>query len=248
MKNLFKNIISASVFAVSLSAIAETTEYQTHISAKFNHPEIVVRISMKSIPSGDVKTILDGFENQIASGVEYKSGDRLQLGFMINRFRELDDGRLLLEEPDMQAMPIEFTPILNSTFKYLRQQKDVVESIDDSLYLNFPIISQAIAVHKNYQSSDSLLLERIEPENSQSGWWVHVKGDSNSENYSLTSLYQFAIDRPDLVKYLALPVGSKIFNIKGNEITIELNGVQTEFKQGSYVAELNKVILATKPR
>lgn len=247
MKNLFRKILGASaIAAASTPAVSEIVEYETKVEKTSEQPAIVIRISDKAIPEQDVKVILEGFEEQIASGVRFKDEETLQLGFMLNQFKKLDDGRLVLEEPDMFSFPINFIPSMNYTFKTLRNQKDVVESVGSNVELNFPNIRQAIAVHKDYKSSAAVMLERINPEDSQSGWWVHVQGDTSPENYSLTSLYQFALDRPDLVHYLALPVGAKAYDIKGSPIRIAINDREVTFQDGSYLSELNKKLKVKK--
>jgi len=238
---MFKKIFSAGVIAAaSTTSIAEAKEYQTHSNIKYGQPEIVVRVSDSAIPEQDIKTILEGFEEEVSKGVKYNVGESLQLGFMLNQFSGLKDGRLILEEPDMKSLPIKFIASMNYTFKTLRQQKDVVESIETNVDLAFPTLREAIAVHKNYKTSKAIVLERVSPEGSQSGWWVHDQSDSNPDNYALTSLYQFALDRPDLVKYLALPIGSKVFDIKGAKIQISLNDQNLAIKKGSFIDELNK--------
>ncbi len=247
MKKLLTKLLSLGAIAVaSTSGASEEIEYQTNIDSTLGQPEIVVRVSDQAIPPQDVKIILKGLEEEINSGARYKSGETLQLGFMLNQFEKLKDGRLILEEPDMKSFPIKFIPSMNNTFKTLRKQKDVVESIGKNIELNFPSIRQAIAVHKDYKSAKVVLLERIAPEGSQSGWWVHIPGDAKTEDYSLTSLYQFALDRPDLVQYLALPIGAKVYDGKGNPIKIYLNDNEVKFKDGSYLTELNKRIRAEK--
>jgi hypothetical protein len=247
MKNIYKILFSLGAMGmVSTTDASQEVEYQTNLDKKIGQPEIVVRISDRVVPPQDVKIILNGIEAEIKNGVRYKAGETLQLGFMLNRFEELSDGRLILEEPDMKSFPIKFIPSMNNTFKTLRNQKDVVESIGKNIELNFPSIRQAIVVHKDYKLAKAVLLERIAPEGSQSGWWVHLKGDSKPEDYSLTSLYQFALDRPDLVQYLALPVGAKVYDIKESPIKIYFNDKEATFQDGSYLAELNKRISAKK--
>jgi len=238
---MFKKLFGAGVIAAaSASTVAETIDYQTNNNIKYGHPEIVIRISDSAIPPQDIKTILKGFEEEVSKGVKYNNGESLQLGFMMNQFSSLKDGRLILEEPDMKSFPIKYIPSMNYTFKTLRQQKDIVESIKSNLVLSFPSLSEAIAVHGNYKTSKTIVLERVDPEGSQSGWWVHDQSDSNSENYSLTSIYQLALDRPDLVKFLAFPVGTKAYVIKEKNIKVSINGNEEAIKKGSYLSELNK--------
>lgn len=229
-----------AIAVASATQAGEITEYQTSLGDKLNHPNIVVRVSKASILSIDVNKILDGFEDEIKNGVKYKAGETIQLGFTLNQFSELEDGRLLLEEPDMVSLPIKFVPSMNFTFQTLRNQKDVVESISN-VNLTFPTLRQAIAVHKDYKVSKAVMLERIAPEDGQSGWWLHVQGDSVAEDFSLISLYEFAMGRPDLVKFLALPVGAKAYQIDGAPIQVSINDVEVMFEKGSYISELNKL-------
>lgn len=93
MKNLFRKIFGAgAIAAASTSAVSETVEYETKVEKTSGQPAIVIRISDKAIPEQDVKVILEGFEEQIASGVRFKDEETLQLGFMLNQFKKLDDG------------------------------------------------------------------------------------------------------------------------------------------------------------
>jgi len=150
----------------------------------------------------------------------------------------LDDGRLILAEPDMTSFPINFIPTMNATFKYLRQHKDVVESVNTEMM--FPGITEALSVHKDYINSDALTLERHEPEGSLSGWKVSVEDDFDESKHSLVSLYQMALDRPDLIKYLALPNGVKVQDFKGKGIDIYIDDVKVDYCEDSYLAILTK--------
>lgn len=239
MRNLFKKLFSTGA-TKSTSTVSGITEYQTNLDRSLNHSDIVIRISKKAVIPQDVQIILDYFEKQILAGVQFKSGETLQLGFVLNQFKELDDGRLLLQEPDMVSFPIQYTSSMDFTFITLRNQKDVVESIDRTLDFDFPAITQALMVHKDYKSSHALRLDRSASDGVRSGWWVHTNDDFNPDDYYITSIYQFALDRPDLVKYLALPVGYRVCEIKGKPFKILLNNNEVHFQDGSYLAELNK--------
>jgi len=234
-----KTKIYLTLGAIVLSSNTYAEEYQTNFDKIQNQPPIVINITDNTIPSNDVTAVLRGLEHQIKGGTRFKDGETLQLGFMVNQFSLMDDGRLRLEEPDMKSVPVKFLPTMNYTFKTLRAQKDIVESIG-STQLSYPSVQQAIAIHKDFKTASAVLLERVAPEESQSGWWVHVR-NSQPEDYSLTSIFQFALERPDLVKFLALPVGAKIYIIKGSPIKIFIDDKEVEILTGSFLAELNKV-------
>jgi hypothetical protein len=238
MKKLLKRIFKSAFKDTSLKKeICEIIEYQTNLTEEYNHPEIVIRISSPLIPKNDITTIINWLECEIRNGVSFEAGQKLQLGFMVTEFQSLLGGRLILEEPDMKSFPIIFTPTLNMTFKTLRRQKDVVESLEGDIPPDFPSIMQGVVVHNNYKKHKSIMLERTPPEGEQSGWWVHVKGKHKTKNYMSISLYQLALDRPELVKYLGLPVNSKTTLHKGLLTSIELADNKMNLIEGSFLSE-----------
>jgi len=227
---------------VSASVVSGKCEYRSDEIG--DHPIIVIRISDESIPPQDVKAVMEGLEYQIRQGEEFKPGESLQLGFILNQFSQLDDGRLILQEPDMKSIPVSFVSTMNYTFKTLRVQKEVVESIGKNTPLDYPSVQQAIAVHKDYAQSKSVMLERIAADDEQSGWWLHRQGGSKTEDYQLISLFQFAVERPDLVKFLALPQGSKTHIIENAPIRIFNNNEEIQIRERSFLADFNRKILS----
>ena len=54
------------------------------------------------------------------------------------------------------------------------------------------------------------------------------------------SLYQLAIERPDLVKFFALPAGMQAI-AAGNVIEIRKDDKKMPLVEGSFISELNRV-------
>nr|WP_086940744.1 hypothetical protein [Thaumasiovibrio occultus] len=242
MKPTFLRVLSLISLAwLSIAHAGEVIEFQTNLDSTIDHPNIVIRISDAAIPAADATTILAGFEQAIASGVRYQAGESIQVGFIINEFVALADGRLLLVEPDMVSLPIAFVPHMDFTLRTLRNQKDIVESTDVPLNITFTTVSEAIAVHKDFATAEALMLARSEPEGLLSGWWLFHPTDDDPNNYLWISLYEFAQARPDLVKFLALPPHSEVLVIKDEPLQLFYHEQALPIAKRSYVEALNKL-------
>ena len=217
--------------------------YTTCACARFGHPEIQIRVSSNAVPQGDIAWFLQFLEDRVAAGAQFRAGQTLQVGWMITRIEEASERLLRVTEPDMQVVPIRFVDSIDRTLMHLRNQKDVVESLQPAPSLAFPSLQQSAVTHKSYKAARRLLLTRYEPRDADSGWMItnlDDTSDANSpENYVLVSLYQLGIDRPDLIRFLAVPAGLQVV-IDG---FVGVLGPDGEISQapGSYLAELNRL-------
>jgi len=125
----------------------------------------------------------------------------------------------------------------------LRRQKDVADSIGNHIELDYPSVQQTIAVAKTYAASNSVMLERMVANDEQSGWWLHLQGESKPEDYQSISLFQFAVECPDLVKFLALPTGFKVEVVENAPIRIFKNNEEVQIRERSFLADYNRKIM-----
>jgi hypothetical protein len=229
----------------SQGAAAEV--YETSRCSEYGQPEFQFRVTNKAIPDVDIQLFLSDLEQLVANGERFKIGETMQIGWMITKLASGPNGRLVITEPDMKAIPIEFVDSLDNTLLHLRVQKDSVESLGKDVALAFPSLRQSIVVHKNYRAARQLTLERVDRKEDDrtddSGWWLldqaDKAGNQNVDNFMKISLYQLAIDRPDLVKFLAIPRGYII--VVSPKGVIALKGSnQVQFLEGSFLSELNK--------
>jgi len=211
---------------------------------RFGHPEFRIRVSNKAIPDADVAWFLHFLESRVAEGEKFSGGQSLQVGWMYTKIEDTDDGFLRIAEPDMQQIPVRFIDSVDSTLVHLRNQKDVVESLVAEVAPEFPSLQNSVVVHVDYKSASRILLTRAEPADANdSGWWFtdldDKEGSQDPSRFTKTSLYQLAIDRPDLVKFFAVPADLRVY-IKGPVIAVLGPESEIEQKPGSYLSELNR--------
>jgi hypothetical protein len=172
---------------------------------EFGHPELCFEYDPEIIHDPDINFLRNFFEYKVESGVIFKTDETIQIGWMLCKFQLREDGCLYILEPDFESFPIVFVDSVTNTLRHLRQQKDAVESIYGNVELTFPSILGSICVSKTYKNATSAFLSREAPEDRFSGWFIQDLESGGDEGYELISLYDFACNRPDLVKFLAFP-------------------------------------------
>ena len=85
---------------------------------------------------------------------------------------------------------------------HLRNQKDIVRSLSPSVAPYFPSLRQSAVVHVNDKEASRVLLTR--------GAAGDEAGSQDPIRFVKPSLYQFGVDRPDLVKFFAVPTGLQV--------------------------------------
>ena len=220
------------------AAVRSTTECR-----RFGHPEFEVRFSSR-IVSQDVDWLLRYLENRVSGGSKFQHGETMQVGWMVTMLEDGTEGKLRVKEPDMKVVPVQFIDSVTHTLLHLRTQKDVVESLVPRVDPDFPSLVHSVVVHANYKSARRVLLTRAAAEGADSGWWLtdldDTEGAQDPTRFSRTSLYQLGVDRPDLIKFFAMPAGLQVVI---EDAYIGVIGADGELKQapGSYLSELNRV-------
>jgi hypothetical protein len=225
------------------SQVVSGKVYETSRCSEYGHPEFQFRVTNKAVPAEDIRWFQSWLEQSVANGERFKAGETLQIGWMVTKLASGPNGRLVITEPDMKAVPIEFVDSLDNTLLHLRAQKDSVESLGKDVELAFPSLRQSAVVHKNYKAANQIVLERLKGDGADSGWWLldptDRVGGQNAANFMKISLYQLAIERPDLVKFLAIPPGYRIAVIPEGIIAFK-GSSEIQFLEGSFLSELNK--------
>jgi len=233
----------AAFFSATAAVSADAAVYTTTKCKQFGQPEFQINVSDKTIPAEDIALMLSNLEELVANGERFKANQTMQFGWMITKFSEAPDKTLKILEPDFKAIPIEFVDSFNNTLKHLRSQKDALESVSKQLPLTFPSLAQGLVVHKNYKRSNQVLLERANPEQNDLAWWLSDlndgEGNKDKNNFIKISLYQLALDRPDLVKFFAFPSELQVL-VSKNKISVLKNGHELPLIKGSFLSELNK--------
>ncbi|MCR6475173.1 hypothetical protein NU688_03305 [Variovorax sp. ZS18.2.2] len=212
---------------------------------RYGHPEFQIRVSNSAVPVEDIALLLRFFEQRVAQGEKFRSGESLQVGWMFTMLEDTPEGFLRVLEPDMKVVPVKFVDSVDGTLTHLRNQQDVVRSLTPSVEPDFPSLRQSAVVHVNYKEAGRVLLTRsAAADETDSGWWLSdlddEAGSQDPTRFVKTSLYQLGIDRPDLVKFLAVPAELQVV-VDGARIGVL--GVDGEVQQipGSYLSELNKL-------
>lgn len=217
--------------------------YATTACKRFNHPEFQVRVSNSVVPTEDLNWFLRFLEQRVADGERFRGGESLQVGWMLTMLEEGPAGYLRVMEPDMKVVPVKFTDAIDSTLMHLRHQKDMVQSFSPQVDPDFPSLRQSAVVHVNYKTASRILLTRGPVQDTDSGWWLtdldDNAGSQDPTRLFKTSLYQLGVDRPDLVKFFAVPSG---LQVAVDNTFIGVLGPDGELKQipGSYLSELNR--------
>lgn len=227
--------------------IAQAAVAETHVTTKckqFNHPEFQIQVSSKAVPAADIAWFLAGLEKRVAEGERFKGGETMQVGWVLIMLQAAPGGVLRIMEPDMKSVPVKFVDSLDNTLKQLRSQRDTVESFTPSIPLSFPSLRQSVVVHRDYKTTRRVLLSRYEPEELDSGWWLSDLNDESGArdptHFTKISLYQLAVDRPDLVKFFAVPPGLQVI-VDHGRIGVLKEGKELRQVPGSFVSELNRV-------
>lgn len=239
LRSLFSSLGKSKPAETQAEAVHTTQGCQ-----RFGHPEFRIRVSNKAIPEADIAWFLHFLESRVAEGEKFSGGQSLQVGWMYTMIEDTDDGLLRITEPDMQQIPVRFIDSVDSTLMQLRNQKDIVESLVAEVAPEFPSLQNSVVVHVDYKSASRILLTRAEPDDANdSGWWFtdldDKEGSQDPSRFTKTSLYQLAIDRPDLVKFFAVPAELRVY-IKGTVIAVLGPESEIEQKPGSYLSELNR--------
>jgi hypothetical protein len=167
----------------------------------------------------------------------------MQIGWMLVRIEEGRAGTLRLTEPDMKSFPINFIDSIDRTLVHLRNQNDVVRSLSPAIDPHFPWLRQSAVVHVNYKHATSVSLKRKVAEGARSGWVITDTEDSaglrDPARFLTTSLYQLGLDRPELIKFFALPPMLEVLTDNRRTRVCGRSGALSVIP-GSYLSELNR--------
>ena len=214
--------------------------FKTKSCHKFNHPEFCVICDTQVIPHNDIKYLINFFEDEVKKGIRFKTNETIQIGWMVNQLKLMDDQYLHVLEPNLKDLPISFIDSVTNTLRHLRQQKDVVESINEDLEVSYTSIRSSIVVCPTYQKATSIYLVREKAENNFSGWFFRDLDSEDQENYRPISLYEFACHRPDLVKFMGIPPEYGMHVRPGDNFRIIFGEREIFPKPGSFLDQINR--------
>ena len=215
--------------------------FQTNNCHLYKHPEFCFNCDTKIISEQEIKFIVNWLESEVAQGKVFQSEEIVQFGCFFNKLHIMKDGFLHILEPDMKMFPINFIDSLTNTLRYYTRQKYVNESILTVKHLYFPTIRESIAVNTSYHNSKNIYMCRDTPKNTFSGWMVSDLSNDKSET-NLISIYEFALKRPDLLEFMALPVKFAVKIKKGNSIKFFHKDSEVKIQTNSYIDNINRYL------
>ncbi|KVF23193.1 hypothetical protein WJ07_16935 [Burkholderia vietnamiensis] len=236
-RSLFRSTDSKQAAQQRIDSIHRTVDCK-----RSAHPEFEIRVTNGAIPDQDISRLLRFLEQRVADGERFRAGETLQIGWMLTMLDGGATDTLRITEPDMKEIPIRFIDSVNSTLMHLRNQKDVVGSVAMDLQPDFPSLRQSAVVHAEYKSAYRVLLTRDFAHETDSGWSLTDLNDEfglqNPGQFIRISLYQLGVDRPDLIKFFALPPG---LQVAVNDPQIRVIGPEGEMQPipGSFLEALN---------
>lgn len=205
------------------------------------HPELRIAYDSDVVLANDAEWLLRWIEESVAGGMRFEIGQTCQVGWIVTQIRLHESGDLILWEPDMQGLPVQWSEAVNYTLAHLRTQKDVVESVLGAEDLLFPSMCQSALICTRIANSGGVVMERVEPNNTDSGWFCGCREAGHDHNdvaeLRRVSLYEAAVRHAtQIVPYLALPPGI-LACVSGGPPEVFRDGELLTFKPGSYLAE-----------
>jgi len=158
--------------------------------------------------------VVSEIENHILNGSVFNEGDTFQIGWAINRFRKRGTS-LLLQEPDMETLPVKFIDGSVQSLHDLSLQNQMVARCGLEGYENFASMTETALIGKDVSDTDKqLILSRSTSQDGISGWFIgRFQSGLNyesAENLEHVTLYEAAIRCPQTIQFFALPNETKV--------------------------------------
>ena len=186
--------------------------HRGHFQEHYGHPDVLV--SANPTYRSGAEWVLGYFEQQIRSGVVFRSGENVQIGWMTAVLEAAGSGELEVLEPEFGSLPIKWVRGVNSTVRHLMIQKEVCDQL--GVEVAYPSMRQSGIVSPSFLSDhEEFELSREKPRGNDSGWIFCERGYSGSSG-TLCSLYQIASAVPAVIPLLALPSGSVVKRSKSS--------------------------------
>jgi hypothetical protein len=207
---------------------------------KYGQPEFSLALEQNKILEADIQWLVRWLESEVAAGKRFKSGETIQIGWMLTKVESFEDGMLKVCEPDMVSFPIKFIDSVTTTLNHLRFQKMVAESVGVADQLLFSPLNHSAISCNWFKEHIGFFMERFEPKGSDSGWFIGCDDPNhdhqNSNNLERKSLYEL-ITRCEkrIMQYLALPTGISVY-VRDGAPSFYREQVQLPILPNSYLA------------
>jgi signal recognition particle receptor subunit beta len=200
----------------------------TEALAANNHPEIVVAWDPMSVGASPVIQLIESMYDMVTSGTCFKSGHTIQYGWMALHLIANESGSLEIWEPNPEIGPEDRNLVSEQlqlgatrTITISEIQKKICSDVGiDFMFSLVPSQRDGVTVCSQMREAKDLILFRHKPpdESPWSGWFVGCDGynhDHQNDRYEPVSLFDLVAQRPELLKFFALPYGSHV-NLRYN--------------------------------
>lgn len=158
--------------------------------------------------------VVSEIEDHIKSGGVFNEGDTFQVEWSINRFKKRDTC-LLLQEPDMETLPVKSIDGSVQSLRHLKLQNQMVASCGLEGLESFASMAETALIGKDVCDNDKqLLLSRSTSQGGMSEWFIGKFQSGldyeSAENLEHLTLYEAAIRYPLAIQFFALPNETKV--------------------------------------
>jgi hypothetical protein len=219
--------------------ITSTTRCKDHC-----HAEFVLEVDEHVVPSQHISRVIDTIEGMVAQGSTFTPGETFQIGWMITKVQQYDEGRLTLFEPDMRTFPMAFVPGVTETLRQMMLQLFSIDSLAVPRGdMEIPNVCQSAIACKKYASAKSLLLSRDKPHSpSDSGWFIGcLDEDHNHEDANqlvLISLFEAFLNQSQIQGWMAFPEKTLIVLQDSGAPKIFMDGKELPIVPNSFLAKI----------
>lgn len=211
------------------------SEYKTKSCHQFGQKEIVVYTDSQS--GLDPSWLVGFLEKSVAEGRRYKSGETIQVGWMVLLLKENESGGLDLLEPQFDSIPIKWTLGVNNTLRHLILQKSIADLL--KVEPEFPSLRQSGLASKSFlltRNQQEFCMKRVISIGNDSGWQFSTISFVN-QDAEFRSLYELSFYQMAIVPFLALPSGACIAK-SSDELVIELAETSVSSKENPLLLEI----------
>jgi hypothetical protein len=218
--------------------------FRTTRCVEHDHPELTIRFASRPPVPNLERMLLGYFEDEVAKGTRFATGQIIQLGWAMLRIVERPDGTLGVEEPSVETESGWVESVEHSLMQAW-SQREVAVSLGLVDQLAFPVQVQTAIVCERLLDGDAVLLARVEPDGESSGWFFGCTDETHDHNkpdsLSMAQLIGVAHRLPFVTQFLALPPGATVL-IRGPgriRATVWVNEQELTPRPGSYLEALN---------
>ncbi|MHA6878495.1 immunity protein Imm33 domain-containing protein [Ralstonia pseudosolanacearum] len=211
--------------------MSKFNEYRTNLRRRYDHPDIVVAVS-PGLGTG-CEWIVSYFEEAVANGTTFHENQLVQIGWMMVTLRFREQGDLEVWEPRFESMPISWVPGASTTIRHLVLQRELCRQL--GMDPVFPALNQSGVVSAHFMGTKAFSMEREVPQGGADSGWIFK--DAHPEGGRHCSLFEIAVSRPEVIPFLALPVGVAV-TCDASGVTLSYGGRTLSSASNEFLARL----------